>query len=176
MSYDSIHKIWSGDKHETIFNSNVSLGYLILNELKKTPERITQVSADTGVEVTCYEMRQRSIKMAKHLQSLGLKQGDIVGIVGSNSEYLVPIFIACFTLGLPTSPLAPGVTDSYIINIYSKTKPKIFFCDASVTHLVQSSVKEIGYDKPVIYTLVDKIEGFEFVENVIAASDNVDFT
>lgn len=112
--FNEKEKVWS-----SLDQQNASLGYLILNEFKKTPERITQVSADTGVQVTCHQMRQRSIKIAKHLQSLGLKQGDVVGIMACNSEYLAAVVFACFTLGLPINALAPIMVEGDIIHMYS---------------------------------------------------------
>lgn len=171
VSYNEKDKIWSGAKHESIFNSNVSLGYLILNEFNKTPERITQVLADTGVEVTCYEMLQRSIKMAKHLQSLDLKQGDVVGFMASNNEYLGPIVFACFTLGLPANLLGPDTPENEVIHMFSMTKPKIVFCDCNISRATGKYLNEIANIKPAIYTLVDKVEGYKFVEDVFSADD-----
>lgn len=168
-TYDRSNKVWCGPHHQTIFNPSASLGYLILNEFRKTPERITQVSADTGVEVTCHEMRQRTIKMVKHLQTLDLKQGDVVGIMASNSEYLAPVVFACFTLGLPINPLSPVLMESDIVHMYSKTKPKIIFCDAAVTQSLQDSVNKIEEIKPVIYTLIEKVAGYDFVQEVLSS-------
>lgn len=168
VTFNSKHKIWSGAKHETIFNPEVGLGYLILNELKKTPGRITQISADTQVQVTCHQMRQRSIKMTKHLQSLGLKQGDVAGFVASNTEYLAPVVFACFTLGLPINSLAPVMLESDIIHMFSKTKPKVIFCDSAVVKTVQSSINKIADVMPLIYTLGEKISGYKFVQDVLS--------
>lgn len=165
-------KVWSGLKHQPTYNPNVSLGYLILNEFKKTPERITQVSADTGVQVTCFEMRQRSIKIVKHLQSLDLKQGDVVGIMGVNSEHLAAVVFACFTLGLPINSLAPIMVEGDIIHMYSKTKPKVIFCDSDVVETVQSSVNKIACIKPLIYTFLEKVEGYGFVDDILSVKDD----
>lgn len=172
VTYNESDKIWSGAKHETIFNPNVSVGYLILNELKKTPERITQVSADTGIEVTCYEMRQRSIKIARHLQSLNVAQGDVIGIIASNSEYLSPIVFACLSLGLPMVPLAPDTPESEVVHLYAMTKPKIVFCDAAVAQATEKFLNEIANLKPLIYTLIEKIAGYQFVEDVLSADES----
>lgn len=171
VKFNQEEKIWSSVDHQSIFNLDASLGYLILNEFKKTPERITQVSADTGNQVTCHEMRQRSIKMMKHLQMLGLKQGDVVGIMATNSEHLAPVIIACFTLGLPINSLAPAMLDSDIIHMYSKTKPKVIFCDSTVLQTMQIAVNKIVSIKPLICTFLKKITGYTFVQDVLSALD-----
>ena len=171
VAFDKDEKIWSGPKFQPIYNPNVSVGYLILNVLKKTPEMVTQVSADTGVEITCHEMRRRTIKIAKNLQAEGYKQGDIVGIMASNSENLAPLVFACFTLGLPISPVAPAMQEADIVMIYSMTKPKIIFCDATVVKIVQSAVDKMSI-KPVINTLIDKISGYSFLDDILTVGDN----
>jgi hypothetical protein len=62
-NFNSIEKIWSGEKQEKIiFNENLGIGELILDALKLTPDRITQVSADNGSE-----MIERTMKIANHL-------------------------------------------------------------------------------------------------------------
>jgi 4-coumarate--CoA ligase len=166
-TYNSETKIWSGPKSETIYNSEVSLGYLILNVLKQTPERVTQVSADTNVELTCHEMRKRTMKIVNYLQTSGYKQGDIVGIMASNSENLAPVVFACLSLGLPINPLAPVMTECDVIQMYSKTKPKIIFCDANIVETLKNAVKKMK-TKCEIYTLMAKVDGFKFVDDLLA--------
>jgi 4-coumarate--CoA ligase len=170
MSYDRGNKVWSGPKYDPIYNTNVSLGYLILNVLKKTPELVTQMSADTNIEITCHEMRQRIMKISTQLAASGLQQGDVVGIMASNSENLASIVFACFTLGLPINPLAPVMVEIDVIQMYSKTKPKIIVCDSSVVQTVQSAVDKIKI-RPVIYTLMKRVDGYKFVDDLL----DVDF-
>jgi 4-coumarate--CoA ligase len=165
-SYDSKLKIWSGPKKEIIYNSEVSLGYLILSVLEQTPEMITQVSADSNLEISCREMKLRSMKIASHLMRVGLIQGDVVGIVATNSDNLTPVMFACFTLGLPINTLAPVMIESDIIQMYSKTKPKIIFCDSDIIGTVQNTVDRMDLDAS-IYTLVEKVEGYQFVDDIL---------
>lgn len=165
--YDGENKIWKGPKHETVYNSNVSLGYLVLNILKNTPERITQVSADTDNEITCDEMRLRTMKIATHLMNSGFKQGDVAGVIASNTENLAPTVFACFTLGMPINFLAPTNSVPEAANMYIKTKPKIIFCDANIMETVTTAIEKMTA-KPVVYTLIHKVEGYEFVDDLLA--------
>lgn len=174
--YNPETKIWSGSKFNTIYDSSHSLGYLILNVLKQTPDRITQVSADSNVEISCHEMRLRTTKIASHLTSSGFKQGDIVGIMASNSENLAPLMFACFTLGLPVNTLAPIMTENDIVHMYSKTKPKVVFCDANIVETVQKACDEMSL-KSVIYTLGDKIGDYGFVDEFLLSDyDETEFS
>lgn len=174
VTYDDKEKIWSGFRKPNILNSNVGLGYFLLRALEFTPDSVTQVSADTGREVTCREMRLRAIKIATHLQATGLKQGDIVGIIANNTENVAPLVIACFTLGLPINSLDPILTDTDIIRMYSATKPKIIFCESSVVEKMERCIEEAKLNVSDLYTLVDKVKDYKFLDEILSAPSDED--
>lgn len=171
--YDVESKVWSGLDYPVIYDKNISLGHLILSVLKKTPEEISQVSADTNVELTCYEMRVRAIRIAKSLSKLGYKKGDIVGIMARNTENLAPLVFALFTLGLPVNSLAPTFTKNDVIQLFSTTRPSLIFCDSDLMNIMQDAIDEIGI-KSNIYTLINKIDGYNFVQDLMIESPNDD--
>lgn len=175
VNFDSKTKVWSGQKFTPIYNTNISLGYLILNVLKKTPDLITQVSADINVEITCHEMRKRTLKIASHLMKCNMKQGYVVGVMATNSENLAPVVFACLTLGLPINFLAPVMTISDVVLMFTKTQPKIIFCDANIITTVNSAVDKMKINT-TIYTLVEKVVGFQFVDDILfGVDDDSDF-
>lgn len=167
VRFDSKSKIWSGPKRETIYNANISVGALALGVLQQTPELVAQVSADDGVELTCHEIRSRTIRIASDLMTSGLKQGDVVGVVATNTENVVPLVLACLALGLPINTLAPVMIESDIIHMYSRTKPKIIFCDADIVETIQAAANKLQ-NKPEICTLVAKVGAYKFVNDIIA--------
>lgn len=118
-------------------------------------------------------MRVRIVKVAAHLIEAGMKQGDVVGIIASNSENLAPIVFACFTLGLPINTLALVMIESDIIHMYSKTKPKIIFSDATIISTLQNAIDSMEIN-PTIYTFINKVEGIKFVDEIFEADYNVD--
>jgi 4-coumarate--CoA ligase len=159
-------KVWSGPKVHPIYNSDQNLGQLIVKVLELTPDAVTQISADTGVSVTCGEMRDRILKIAAHLSGLGLKQGDVIGIVAANTENLAPLVFACFLMGYPVNPLATIMVESDIVHMYSKTKPKVIFCDGNNVNIVQNAVDKLK-SEPEIYTIMEKVDGYGCVTNVL---------
>lgn len=173
-TYNPEKKVWSGSKYETIYDANIGLGHLILTVLKKTPEMVTQISADTDIEITCHEMRMRTIKMASYLHEKGYKQGDVVGFIAKNSENLAPVVFACFALGLPVHVLSSMMNEHDIISMYSKTKPKIIFCDVDFVNTLQTAVNKM-FLSPVINTLINKLDGYNFVDDVLSSWDASNF-
>ena len=171
--YDCNSKVWSGMDYPVIYDKNISLGHLIISVLKKTPEEITQVSADTNIELTCYEMRLRTLRIAKSLSQLGYKKGDIVGVMARNSENLAPLVFALLTLGLPVNSLSPTFLKNDIIQLFSTTRPSLIFCDSDLIKIMQSAIDEIGI-KSNIYTLNCKINRYNFVGDLMMESFNDD--
>lgn len=167
--YDNENKVWkpkSSSKSNGLFNGENGLGFIILELFRNTPERITQVCADNGVEMTCYEMRVRTIKITSHLIKCGYEQNDVVGIIASNSENLAPVVFACLTLGMPINTLAPVMLESDILQMYSKTRPKVVFCDADIIETLKSAMEKIKLDCEII-TLRHKVKGFQFVDELL---------
>ncbi|KAG5670851.1 hypothetical protein PVAND_001085 [Polypedilum vanderplanki] len=165
-TYDKATKVWSGPKVPPIFNPDQNLGQLIVKVLEQTPDAETQISADTNVSVTCGEMRERILKFAVHLNNFGLKQGDVIGVVAGNTENIAPVVFACFLLGLPVNPLAPIMIESDIVQMFSKTKPKMIFCDEKNLRTVQNAL-DMMKSEAKIYTVMEKVDGYECVTEIL---------
>lgn len=167
--FDSVNRVWSGSKLPSIYSSEVGAGYLILNILQNNPDAITQISADTGTEITCRQMYQKSVNIASYLQALNFNEGDVAGLVALNTDELAPVIFACLTLGLPINSLVPTLSESEMIYVYSNTKPKLIFCDADVVQKMEAVVKELPTDC-VIFTLDKKVVNFGFVGDISASN------
>jgi len=167
-TYDPVQKIWSGRKFTPIYNTEANVGYLILQRLIQSPQNVYQVSDDTGIELTNLEVYKRSIKFANFLTKSRLKQGDVLGLNASNCEHLAPIMFACFTLGIAVNPLAVVMDVNDICYMWSKTKPKIIFCDGKIVEKVKNAVEKMELDAK-IYTVVEKVDGFLSADEVLEA-------
>jgi 4-coumarate--CoA ligase len=173
VSYDPVEKIWSGELFESIYNPDQNVGHLILKILQQTPEKVTQVSHETNVEVTCGEMYKRTIKMANFIANLGLVQGDVVGFMACNSENLAPVIFACLSLSLPINPLHESMHKNELAQLWGKSKPKMIFCDGNLINLVKSTTTELKLNAKIC-TFMEKVEGYQFVDEIINENFNVE--
>ncbi|KAL7013479.1 hypothetical protein ACKWTF_015415 [Chironomus riparius] len=164
-TFDPVTKIWSGRKRQQIYNIDANAGSLFLQKLIQTPKNVFQISDDTGVELTCADVYERSLKFANFLTQMKLKQGDVVGLIASNSENLVPIIFGCLVIGVAVNPLYVLGLDE-IEHMWSKTKPKVIFSDGEIVGTVKTAVDKMGLDACII-TLIDKIEGFQYVHEIL---------
>lgn len=51
----------------------------------------------------------------------------------------------------------------------------MIFCDAPVVQTLQNAVNKIVGIRPLIYTFLEKVEGYEFADDVLLAEDDDDF-
>lgn len=170
MSYDSVSKIWSGPSNPPIYNSNVGLGHLFLNVMKITPNRVVQINAESGRKMTCKELSEKSMKIAKFLSERGFKQSDVVGIVARNSDNLLPLLMACLTLGLPVNPLATYIDDADYIHMFSNTQPKVVICDADLVEKIEKIGEKIQIKWEII-TLCGKVKNHVFIDDLISGEN-----
>lgn len=171
-NYDSVNKIWSGPSRTSIYNENVNLGYLILSVIRSAPNRVFQVCDDTGAEMTSMELYTRTIKIAKSLSKSGLKKNDVVGYVAEDSENVSPVTVACLLLGLPISPLSPMLNEADITYMFGKTKPKLIFCNPAEIQKVENAVAKLDLECK-IFTFKESVEGYQFVDDIIADDDSI---
>ncbi|XP_070507519.1 probable 4-coumarate--CoA ligase 3 [Chironomus tepperi] len=172
-TYDPVSKIWSGRKRQQIYNADANAGYLFLQKLIQTPKNICQISDDNGVELTCADIYERSLKFANFFTQINLKQGDVVGLIASNSENLVPIIFGCLVIGVAVNPLSIVMTVEDIEHMWSKTKPKVIFSDGKIVGTVKIAVDKMESDAK-IFTMIDKVEGFGYVDEILDGDFDVD--
>lgn len=159
-------KTWHGQKVSPIFHPNMSLGKGILYVLSQRPKLVAQISDDSGVQLTNEMISKRIIRIAMNLQKLGCKNGDMIGVVCKNSENLSSVIFGSSVIGAPVNTLDPTFEKSDISHMFLKTKPKIVFCDFDNINVVQESLLDAKLN-PEIITLIQRVDGFKFVEDLI---------
>ncbi|XP_001656167.2 probable 4-coumarate--CoA ligase 1 [Aedes aegypti] len=141
-SYDPASKVWSGAKLPGPFNPQANLGHLILNVLERNPSMVAQVSVESGVELTCQELRLRSIRAAQNLTKLGYKKGDMVGFAVRNRENVAPLLYGCFLIGAPVNCLDPDFTVDDMAHMLRISKPVLFLADEDNVETVKTACRD----------------------------------
>ncbi|XP_065091269.1 probable 4-coumarate--CoA ligase 1 [Ochlerotatus camptorhynchus] len=143
-SYDPKRKIWSGLKQPGPFNPQANLGQLILNLLDRSPTMVAQISVESGVELTCEEMRLRSIRAAQNLTRLGYTKGDTIGFAVRNRENVAPIVYGCFLIGAPVNCIDPDFTATDMAYMFGISKPVLVIADEDNVDTVKTSCQTAG--------------------------------
>lgn len=168
-TFDRDTKVWTGNVGNYKFAMDDYLGEKLLNALNKTPERVIQINHEEKTELLCKDLKISSIRVAQNLEKLGIKSDDIVGFNCKNSHHVNSLVYGCVLIGAPINPLHVSFTKDGIMQMFGQTKPKIVICDSEVYELTKEALSELENDAK-IFTLLKKIPGVAFVDELLAAT------
>lgn len=163
------NKVWSGIKCPWPFASDLHISEIVLDNLKKTPQRVVQISADDGTEMNCEDLRLQIVRVAQNLMEIGVKDEDVVGVVCSNSLDLMALTNGIIQLGAIVNPMSVEHSCEDLEHIFRQTVPMLVICDLNVHDKVQRALKQLGNDSP-IYTALGNIEGAHPICNLFKAT------
>uniref|UniRef100_A0A1Q3FMI4 Putative acyl-coa synthetase n=1 Tax=Culex tarsalis TaxID=7177 RepID=A0A1Q3FMI4_CULTA len=167
--YDPATHVWRGLPTPPLLNPEQSLGQLILGMLGRNRNKIVQISADSGVEVTGAELHLRTVRVAQNLVKLGFgtrSSETIYAMAVRNGEHTAPVMFACFALGIPVNTMDPSFQRDDLGHILTIVKPKVVFCDSETLNEMLAAC-EVTSITPKIILLGNKIAGYTHVEDLL---------
>lgn len=168
--FNSVSRIFYGKEMPQIYNPKSSLGQVMMFNFFKSPEKVIQVSDDDNSSITCSEMSHLMQRIAQSLHRLGFRFGDVVGFYATSSTFVAPSLFACFMLGLPVNPLDVSFNVEQIVEIFSKTKPKLVFCDHNISEKLIRALEILDSDASVVI-LTEKIDALIHISDLIKESE-----
>lgn len=162
--FDSVHKIWKGVEAPWPFPIGAHVSELVINGLKKTPERIVQISNDDDTVETCEELLLKIIRFAQNLAALEIKNEDVVAVICENSLELQAFTNGIIQLGAIINPMSVNHSKEDLVNMFGQTKPKLVICDALIFEKTKEVLKELKSSAP-IYTTVCRVDGAPFADD-----------
>uniref|UniRef100_A0A182IYX5 AMP-dependent synthetase/ligase domain-containing protein n=1 Tax=Anopheles atroparvus TaxID=41427 RepID=A0A182IYX5_ANOAO len=170
-TYDESTRTWHGPRVVPIFNPEASIGQVMNDILKRSPERIMQIDMDTGNRMSCAEFQMRMIRLAQNLtKECGLQRGDIVTLANVNSENVAPLACALMTIGAPFNPLAPNFSKDDMAHMLRLTQPKMIFCDDANVDVVRAATRRAVEGNPPIYVLESTRDDVRHAEDLLKAT------
>ena len=95
-------------------------------------------------------MRETALEVARALSSLGLKKGDVVGVVLPNCIEYPPLVLGCLYLGVVLTPINPSYTPHEISRQLNSSSARLVFSHCSLTEKT-GKVLELS---PLLQTVV----------------------
>lgn len=117
--YDPEEKIWSGPEY-ALGDQSISFGQMLLDRLKVHGNKLMQINHDSGYQMSAREMRLKSLRIAASLTALGIGPGDIVQIVVSEHDDLVPLWLGIIAAGAGMNALHVSFSERKLPIIYLK--------------------------------------------------------
>uniref|UniRef100_A0A182VSQ3 AMP-dependent synthetase/ligase domain-containing protein n=1 Tax=Anopheles minimus TaxID=112268 RepID=A0A182VSQ3_9DIPT len=175
--YNPLTHIWTGLATPPLYNTNQSIGQLILTMMQRCdPEHVTQISADIdqGLPVTCREMYLRTVRIAEHLRQLGYgKDTPMAALASRNGEHVAPVMFACFTLGIPVNTLDVAFSVMDFAHMFNVTRPVLVFCESNILSVVREAAKRVEID-PQYILFEDHIDGYCHVLDLLEGTGTED--
>ncbi|KAH8371851.1 hypothetical protein KR093_009085, partial [Drosophila rubida] len=163
-TYNKEDNTWRGMKRCSMYNQDISVGKIMFNVMRNWPKNVCQIMVEDSVTLTNAQALTWAIRIAQHLKKRGLNSKDIIGILGSNSTYMMPLGVACLMNATPfhaVNPMADKETVQYAFGI---TKPKIIFCDGLHYEKTVSATREWS---PEIFTITNHTEAAPSIESLL---------
>lgn len=107
-TYDEEAKIWSGPQSPQLFHPKVNVAQVLFDALARNPNQIGQISNNNGLYVMNRALRLNAIRMAQHMQELGICSGDVVAIVAGNHHEVAAVVFGAMALAAPINTLDPN--------------------------------------------------------------------
>lgn len=111
--------------------------------------RSLKINHETNIQLTGEFIRLQTIRAAQNLQQMGFMRGDIIGIVAKNSHYVAPIVFASICIGCTILTFDTSFNKSEYLHMLKQVHPKIMFCDANVSNVVQECLNELEIDAKI---------------------------
>lgn len=165
-TYNSRTKIWTGNTGEYKLSLDIYYGEKLLEALDETPDRVIQINHEETGQWTCSEVKMASIRIAQNLQRLGIKSDDVIGFVCRNSGNILPLIYGCSLIGAPVNALHVSFPLDKIKEMFSKTKPKLVFCDHDLFERTKQALHEIR-NNAMIFTVIKKIPVVPYVNELL---------
>lgn len=126
--------------------------------------------------MTFDEVRLKATRAAQNLQQRGLERHEFIGIIASNIDDLLPIFLASIGMGCPHLPLRPMLTTAEMARILKITKPAVIFCDINTHEKLREALYESQLDSKLFLCGDGHADGIESVQNLfIETGDECSF-
>lgn len=168
--YDPLTKILCGQKMPQIYDPAISVGQVLLSALHKTPDKISQVCDDDGIELSCSQIAKYMTNIAKNLSKLGFQSSDVAGFLVNNATYVPVTLFACYLVRMPVNPVDKSFSVNQIVQIYRETNPKIIFCDYDVVDKIMA-VLGILESEATIVVLTEKARGLMHISDFFGDCD-----
>lgn len=112
-----------------------------------------------GTEMTFWELRRQSLRMANALSALGVKKGERVGIHLPNCPQYIIAYLATLYLGAIVVNLNPMYTADELKPMVEDTGIKTLFTFGLVLPIVRTVIQDVDIPRIVVTKVTDYISG-----------------
>ncbi|KAG5668823.1 hypothetical protein PVAND_016746 [Polypedilum vanderplanki] len=154
--------LYGGDyseSNEPLDENRGSLGAVILNDLLLGGDQTLFISGVTDKKWTYNDVRVESMKAARILYGVGLRQNDSIAILSENRIEFPIISFGALYLNAVVAPINVTYTERELTHALNLSRPKIVFTSAFAAKLVTSVCNKLDFVKTIVHLDGNKSEG-----------------
>jgi fatty-acyl-CoA synthase len=124
--------------------SDLSVFDWIAEHARRFPEKIATIDLHSGRRHSYAEMHERVARIAGHLRTIGIENGDRVALLSMNSSDMLDVQFACWRIGACYTPLNFRLTAHELAFMVNDSGAKALFYDtdlAAVAPALQEKTK-----------------------------------
>ncbi|XP_065365997.1 uncharacterized protein LOC135958973 [Calliphora vicina] len=126
VTYDANNKIWTSSHYPYKEQIKGSMGERFLKTMRSIdPNKIIDQFYDTNKQKTAKEVYEQSIAVAKNMQRLGIKKGDVVVFFSMNNEDVAVLTMGCILIGALVNYFEVFMEGEHIDYVFDIVKPTI---------------------------------------------------
>ncbi|HZF27807.1 MAG TPA: AMP-binding protein [Gammaproteobacteria bacterium] len=143
---------------------NQSLTDLVLGTAPRRGGHPALVDSVTGRVVTYDQLLDRVRRAAAGLAALGIRKGDVVGLVSPNSPEFAVVFHAIVRLGAIATPANPANTSHELAQQLEDAGAKLLFATAALADKARAAIAATR--RPIELVTIDAADGARSLESI----------
>lgn len=168
IQFDEINRTWHSYEKLYDYNENDSIGQILFDALSCTNKSyVIQINATDRTEFTNNQVLSMSSNIALEMQSMGIEQSDVIGIMAFETSYIMPVCFAAFFIGTPFQCIEASLDKESVFNLWNITKPKLVFCDNAVYDIVKEVSHQLNLNCAII-TLSDHKQNVTSIQTILS--------
>jgi fatty-acyl-CoA synthase len=150
--------------------SDLSVIDWIADNARRFPDKIATIDLHSGRRHSYAQMHERVARIAGHLQSIGIEQGDRVALLSMNSSDMLDVQFACWRIGACLTPLNFRLTAHELAFMVNDSGSKLVVHDMELAAVIPAL-----RDKTDVahWIAMDPMGGASDLEAIIASASPV---
>ncbi|XP_035896412.1 4-coumarate--CoA ligase 1-like [Anopheles stephensi] len=132
MTNQESERIVSGPPHKSDITAGCgSLGSFVRSKLLQNGSDIALIDGVYGTETTYMELLEQGARVAECLRrDVGIRSGDVIGLVSENRLEFPTILVGSFLLGATVAPINLTYSEREFVHAFNLSRPRIVFLSA----------------------------------------------
>ncbi|XP_050068385.1 uncharacterized protein LOC126556880 [Anopheles maculipalpis] len=146
MAGKESQRIVCGQPHKSDITAGCgSLGTFVRRKLLQNGPDVALIDGVYGTEITYMELLEQGARVAECLRrEVGIRSGDVIGLVSENRLEFPTVLIGSFLLGATVAPINLTYTEREFVHAFNLSRPRVVFLSPFSADRVVAAARQCG--------------------------------